>query len=247
MISSRTNAATSGRSRRVVSDSALATTPGATAAVPLLPQRRGPVALGLAPASAGSRTAPSSASADPGPGAGRREPGRRGCPSSARPLGRVDPELVEDRGEVLGVGLDADPVGDRRAARAGGVDPDHPEPLGQRVGLGLVEVRRPAQAVHEQDRRALSVDLDRQCLPLTFTSLPRRWWRCRRPSPMRLRWRPEPGDRDLDDVAADHELRRVEPDPDPGRGAGGDDVAGQQRDARARSSRSAPGCRRSGP
>src|SRR3954447_13779594 len=40
----------------------------------------------------------------------------------------------------------------------------------------------------------------------------------------------EPGDGDLDDVTAGHELRRVEADPDAGGGAGGDDVAGQQGD-----------------
>src|SRR6476469_983972 len=40
----------------------------------------------------------------------------------------------------------------------------------------------------------------------------------------------ESGDGDLADVTADQEPGRVEPDADSGRGAGGDDVAGQQGD-----------------
>ena len=105
-------------------------------------------------------------------------------------------------------------------------------PLGERVDLGLVEVRRPAEAVHQHDRRTVpgALDLDSQLLAVDLHLLTRIVIVVMRSrSGDRLRRAPRP-------VIATRRRRRaeepgrVEPDPDPGRGTGGDDVAGQQRD-----------------
>jgi hypothetical protein len=42
----------------------------------------------------------------------------------------IDAELVQDGDQVIGVGLDADAVGQRGPARAGAVDPDDFKPVG---------------------------------------------------------------------------------------------------------------------
>ena len=119
-----------------------------------------------------------------------------------------------------------------RAPGALHVGPDHPEALGQRLGLRLVEVRGPAEPVHQQHRADPRPSTSTaSSLPLTCTTSPSVVGSSSAVGqPMRLRCAPSPVIAISTTSPADQELRRVEPDPDAGRGAGGDDVAGQQRD-----------------
>jgi hypothetical protein len=73
-------------------------------------------------------------------------------------------EGLDQRGEVVGEALDRHCTGDGRAPGALHVGPDHGEALGERRDLGLVEVRRPAEAVDQHDGRTVPRDLDSELL-----------------------------------------------------------------------------------
>jgi hypothetical protein len=96
--------------------------------------------------------------------AGGQAPCHQGTHGVPDHRGDGDAQCAQQGRQVVGVTVDADRTGERRAAGSGGVDPDHLEPFGQLIGLDLVEVRGAAQAVHHQHRRALPGDLDGQFL-----------------------------------------------------------------------------------